>query len=253
MAFWDFFSDKPKEKLPPGKKTPYHGDLAKTAILQRLFQTPKQLRDQKWIEEFLVTVPDAAFRATDPQVAKGPDGFPYFILFLPHAYQTFEAYTIRHMKDDFLLSAGYGIIINPKGSEADWVFSYGDVVNFHIAGEFYSSVDGSLELQGKTAIDQSGQMAISQPSESYLPKLTRSVLRDFLKAMGVDNPKIMLVTQTIDGKPVQELAFNVYPQDFPTTRHYDFTVKNLAWYLPRHYTIMTIPKNNPFEKNFTEL
>jgi hypothetical protein len=238
MAFWDFFSDKPKEKLPPGKKTPYHGDLTKTAILQKLFQTHKQLRDQRWIQEFLANVPDAAFRCTDPQVAKGPDGFPYFILFLPEAYRTFEAYTIRHMKDDFLLNAGYGIMINPGGSDTDWV---------------YSAIDDSLKLEKAKTIDPSGQMSISPLSESYLPKLARSVIKDFLKAMKVEHPKVMLVTQTIDGQPVQELAFNIYPQDFATTRHYDFTLKNLAWYLPRHYTILTLPKNNPFEKNFVDL
>lgn len=253
MAFWDFFSDKPKEKdLPPGKKTHYQGDLSKTDILNKLCQIPKAQRDERWREKFLSNVADAGFRCANPQMIKGPDDFPYFILILPGPFQNFQAFTIRHMKDDFLLDAGYGIVINPQGNQADWVFSYGDIVNFQVNGEFYTGAIRPHPEDGEL-MNQTEQMQISQPSEKYLPKTVRSVIKDFLKSMGVEKPMVMLVTRNIDGVMARDLAFNIYQQDFPTTKHFDFTLQHLAWFLPRHYSVLSFPKANNFESRFAEL
>jgi hypothetical protein len=254
MGFFDrFFRDKEKEKdLPPGKKSHYQGDIAKTNLLQKLFEVPKERRDSGWQQQFLANVADAAFRCANPQVIKGPDDFPYFILHVPEPFQNFQAFTIRHMKDDFMLDSGYGIVINPKGNAADWVFSYGDIVNFHISGEFYSP-ENFQAIQKEETLTKDEQMLVSQPSEKYLPKKTRVIIRDFLKAMGIQHPKVMLVTRKINGSPIQELAFNIKPTDFPSRRHFDFTIEHLSWYLPRHYIILTFPNETDIEKSFAEL
>lgn len=253
MGFLDNFfrSQKKDDDLPPGKKTHYQGDLTKTNIIQQLFKTPKEARDAVWQQKFLANVADAAFRAAQPQVIKGPDGFPYFILFIPEAFQNFQAYTIRHMKDDFLLDSGYGIVVNPQGNAADWVFSYGDIVNFHITGEFYSPSQVPLQRQETLLADE--KMMAGAPSEKFLPKQARAIIRDFLKSMGIAQPKVMLVSRNINGKPVQELSFNVTQGDFPTQRHYTFTMEHLAWYLPRHYSVLTFDGYNEFQKNYVDL
>jgi hypothetical protein len=252
MAFWDFFSDKPKVELPPGKKTPYQGDMKKTSMLYQLFAIPKERRDENWMKNFIANVADAGFRCSEPQVIQGPDGFPYFMLFLPNQYQPFQAFVIRRMKDDFLLEAGYGIVINPHGAQsyADWVFSYGDIVNFHINGEFYTSIhipefeDDELNY---------GDVQAEQPSEKFLPKQARLVIKDFLKSQGMQLPKILLLTKNIDGCRVQRLVFNLYLENFPTTRHFEFTMNHLSWFLPRHYKILQLPSANKWINNFTDL
>ena len=252
MAFWDFFSDKPKVQLPPGKKTPYQGDMGKTTNLYKLFAIPKERRDETWMKNFVANVADAGFRCGDPQVIQGPDGFPYFILFLPNQYQPFQAFVIRRMKDDFLLEAGYGIVINPHGSQnaADWVFSYGDIVNLHVNGEFYTSVhtpefeDDELML---------GDLVAERPSEKILPPQARVVIKDFLKSQNVQEAKILLLTKNIDGCRVQRFVFNLYPDQFPTTRHFDFTMNHLNWFLPRHYKILQLPRDNKWLSYFSEL
>jgi len=249
MGFWDFFSDKPKVELPRGKKTPYQGDMAKTDALYKLFAVPRERRDENWMKLFTANVGDAGFRCGEPQVIQGPDGFSYFILYLPNQYQPFQAFVIRRMKDDFLLEAGYGIVIDPKGQYADWVFSYGDIVNFHINGEFYTSTPTPEQtdeefLQG---------VAVSEITEKYLPKLTRAVIRDFLRSQKIMTPRVLLFSKVIEGVNVQRLAFDLYPKDFPTNRHFDFTMNHLAWFLPRHYKIIQLPAANNWQHSFTNL
>jgi hypothetical protein len=252
MAFWDFFSDKKKDDLPPGKKTHYQGDLVKTDILNKLFQTPRTERGAEWKQRLFANVADAALRCANPQIIKGPDDFPYFILFPPDPYQPFQAYTIRHMIDDFLLDSGYGVVINPKGNQADWVFSYGDLVNFHINGEFYSN-STTPQIEDKEILEKDEKILISQPSEKYLPKKARSVIRDFLKSMGIEKPQVMLVTRTINEIPVQELAFNLQASQFATAKHFDFTIEHLSWFLPKHYIILTFPEGSAAQTGFSDL
>jgi len=79
------------------------------------------------------------------------------------------------------------------------------------------------------------------------------VIRDFLKSQGIPDPKFLLFTKNIDGSRVQQLAFNLYPKDFPTTRHFDFTMNHLIWFLPRHYKILNLPAANSWTNNFTSL
>jgi hypothetical protein len=250
MAFWDFFSDKQKVELPRGKKTPYQGDMSKTDALYKLFAVPKEKRDEHWVKNFTTNVADAGFRCGEPQIIQGPDGFPYFILHLPNQYQPFQAFVIRKMKDDFLLEAGYGTVINPHGSYADWVFSYGDIVNLQVNGEFYTSVptpehDEQEFLQG--------DVVVSEISEKILPKQTRLVIKDFLKTQGMKDPRVLLFTKNIDGIRVQRLVFDLYPKDFPTIRHFDFAMNHLIWFLPRHYKILNLPAANNWTNNFTSL
>jgi hypothetical protein len=252
MAFWDFLGDKSKTQLPPGKKTPYYGDLAKTDIITGLLKTPTDQRDNNWRKQFLSNVSDAAFRSVDPQVVKGPDGFPYFILFLPSQYQPFEAFVIRKMKDDFLLDAGYGVIINPKGSEAEWVFSYGDILNFHLNGEYYSPIVIPAE-QKEIILNQGEEIIAGQPSENFLPRPARVIIKDFLRSVGIERPKILLLTRIVNGQPQQELSFNVYPESFPSPKYFEFTMSHLPWFLPRHYRIVSFPKGNQFENSFADL
>jgi len=252
MAFWDFFSDKKKDDLPPGKKTHYQGDLAKTDIIHKLLQTPKTERNAEWKQQLFANVADAAFRCVVPQMIKGPDDFPYFILFLPNAYQTFQAFTIRHMTEDFLLESGYGVVINPKGNQADWVFSYGDIVNFKINGEFYTTITAP-QIEEKEMVKKDEELLIAQPPEKYLPKQARAIIRDFLKSMGIEKPQVMLMTRIINGATVPELAFNMQPKDFPTLKHFEFTMEHLSWFLPKHYKIPDFPETGRPGTGFIDL
>ncbi|MBL0008443.1 MAG: hypothetical protein IPP25_15030 [Saprospiraceae bacterium] len=51
---------------------------------------------------------------------------------LPESGTAFECYVLSHMVDDFLFERGWGVVINLKGNQPDWLLTYGDVVNYKL-------------------------------------------------------------------------------------------------------------------------
>lgn len=163
-------------------------DISKTQIMLDLFAVAVEQRDDKWEKEFFENVQAASFACGTPQVTVGPDRFPYFALSTPEPYQAFESFCIRNLKDDLLLEKGIGIAINPKASSVEWVFSYGDIVNLHLNKEFYTET-GNVEIENEETIKKDEKVLMAQPSESYLPKQTRKVIKKFYKRMELNNLK----------------------------------------------------------------
>ena len=200
MGLFDFLKTKSKpanETSKPNNARP-ECDITKTQIMVDLFAVPADQRDEIWQQTFYENVQTASFACGNPQIFNGPDGFPYFVLTTPEPHKPFESFCIRNMKDDFILDKGFGVAINPSESSVDWVFSYGDIVNLHLNNEFYSK-KASIEIQNVEIIQKEEKVLIAQPSESYLPRQTRQVLKSFLQSIGVKRPKLMMVCRTIDG------------------------------------------------------
>ena len=246
MGIFDFLKKKkPAEEIPATETTvkqePYLGDLSKTDVIYQLVQTPPSERDETWRETFLANISEASFRCGDPQIVTGPDGFPYFQLFLPEPNKSFQCYVIEKMKDDFLLASGFGVVINPNSSSADWVLSYGDVLNYHLNRTFYTTTETSFSkaIQDET-ITENEKVMIGQPSEAILPKQTRHLIAEFLETNGVKNPKISLMMRhRQDGNGVeQDLVFNLTPNNFEDEQTYRTVMQTIGWFLPRHYSFV---------------
>lgn len=60
----------------------------------------------------------------------------------------------------------------PRGEDADWVFSYGDIVNLSLNQEIYSVPDHD-PLPEYYATDEEEKVMIFQPSEEYLPGIVK--------------------------------------------------------------------------------
>ncbi len=249
MGLFDYFKKKENQKEvlkteKPLKKEnePYLGDLTKTNNLYRLVQTPQNERDDVWKQVFLENIVKASFRCGDPQVIMGPDGFPYFQLFLPEPNKSFQCYVIERMKDDFLLASGYGVVINPSQNGADWVLSYGDILNLHLNKTFYTM--GATPFSSETnteTIAEKEEVLIGQPSEALLPQQTRQLLANLLKLNGINNPKILLLMrhkQGEDGGATQDIVFNLTEKKFADENTYRSVMQAISWYLPRHYSIV---------------
>lgn len=237
--FYQFFS------MPP-----YLGDLEKTNILYELFEIPKEKRDESWKQNFLANVDTASFRCSDPQIIQGPDGFPYFVLYLPQLNKEFQCFVLEHMKDDFLLEKGVGVVIGPKGTSAEWIFSYGDIVNYHLTGQFYypenqQNVSDSGETQVK--------VMLGQPAENYFPKAARAVLRNYLASFHVLEPKILLMIRSTAQGNLREVVFNLTPEMFESPEYYVVVMKKIGWFLPRHYIYSSVGSNSNFERSFMPL
>jgi hypothetical protein len=254
MGLFDFLKtkDKPTEKTIQQKADRPECDITKTQVMVDLFQTPQSERDDKWRQTFYENVQSASYACGNPQTFTGPDGFRYFVLKTPEADKPFESFCIRNMKDDFLLDKGFGVAINPRDNAVDWVFSYGDIVNLHLNKEFFTKTD-TVELENVETIKKDEQVLLAQPSESYLPRQTRLILKSFLQSIGIKRPKIIMVCRKVDKQVIQELAFNIFPEDFPSVEHLNQRLKQISWFLPKHYVVLSLPKGSNFTSNFADL
>jgi hypothetical protein len=243
MGLFDFLlANRKQASAHTTNAVPYLGDLSKTNRIYTLVQVPRAKRDADWEYAFLENVSAASFRSGNPQVQLGPDGLPYFQLFLPEPNKSFQCYVIDQMKDDFLLAAGYGVAINPTKTGADWVFSYGDILNLFLNKEFYTDTETSfIKAENGVKIDENEKIMVAQPGENLLPKQSQQIILNFLKESGIKTPKIsLLMRHQKNGKGmVQDLVFNIDEQSFDNEQHYQRIVQKLAWYVPKHYTFMT--------------
>lgn len=253
MALFNFFktTNKKEETNQINVDRP-ECDITKTQTIVDLFQIPQEQRDDDWQQKFYENVQTASYACGNPQIFKGPDGFPYFVLRTPEPNQPFESFCIRNMKDDFLLDKGFGVAINPKENSVDWVFSYGDIVNLHLNKEFFTKVD-TPEIQNEETIEKDEKVLLAQPSESFLPSQARKMIKSFLQSIRIKRPKFMMVCRTIDGQVIQELAFNIFREDFQSIEQLNYRLKQISWFLPRHYVILSLPKDSNFTGNFADL
>ncbi|MEX6690669.1 hypothetical protein QTN47_24395 [Danxiaibacter flavus] len=248
MGLFDFLKKKEQpqtvfktEKSVPKETEPYLGDLNKTDIIYRLVQTPRNERDEKWQQTFLENIGQASFRCGNPQVITGPDGFPYFQLFLPEPGKSFQCYVIERMKDDFLMTSGFGVVINPTPNSADWVLTYGDILNLHLNKTFYTTTETPFSRDSNDeTIAENEKVMIGQPSETILPRQTRQFIAEFLKRNGVKAPKVLLMMRhRKGGKGVsQDIVFNLTPANFKDENTYRSVMQTIGWYLPRHYSFV---------------
>ena len=254
MGLFDFLKtkDKTPEKTDQTKIDRPECDITKTQLMIDLFQIPKEQRDDNWKKTFYENVQTASYACGNPQTFTGPDGFPYFILKSPEPNKPFESFCIRNMKDDFLLDKGWGVVINPKENSVDWVFSYGDIVNLHLNKEFFTKTD-NVKIQNEETLKKKEEVLIAQPSEAYLPKSTRLALKSFLQSIGIKKPKIMMVCRAIEGQVIQELAFNIFREDFQSIDQLNYRLGQISWFLPRHYIVLSLPKEANFTEGFADL
>lgn len=221
---------------------PYYGDLEKTDIIANLLSVPKEDRNESWTRDFITNIPTASFRCGDPQVIAGPDGFPYFQLFLPEPNVPFTCYVLDRIKDDFLLDRGFGVVFNLVNGEPDYVLSYGDILNWHLNKEFYTEHSAFSKENTDEVIVEDEEVLVGQPNENILPNYTKKLLGDYLRLNGVKDPKMaLMMRKDKNGQEFsQDLAFNIGPENFENDDVYRAVMRNLSWYLPRHYSFVGI-------------
>lgn len=213
--------------------------LEKTQSIATLLAVPKEERNEDWLAQFMHDLPEASFRCGNPQVMAGPDGFPYFQLFVPEPGEEFQSFAIEKMISEFLLERGYGVIINPGAGEPDWVLSYGDLLNYSLNGSFFTyDSHFSKSSDADEVVGEGEEIMVGQPAEDILPQQTRNLLKDFFVLNGIEDPKVLLMVRKKGEEMIQDLAFNLTPDFFETETHYRNMMQTITWYLPRHYSLI---------------
>lgn len=253
------FAEPVKETAPavapakPAEKEGYLGDLQKTQIITELLLIPREQRDENWVDRFLYNLPAASFRCGNPQVIAGPDGFPYFQLLLPEHGKEFQCFVVEKMIPDFLVERGYGVVLNPGSGQPDWVLTYGDILNYHLTGGFFTMESNFSNKDTPEEVISGGEeVMVGQPSETILPLETRKLLKDFFQLNGIEDPKVMLMMRKNGEEVNQDLVFNITPEGFESEQHYRNMMQTVTWYLPRHYSIVGL-RDDHMENGFMPL
>ncbi|AIM37907.1 hypothetical protein ACFX5U_14130 [Sphingobacterium sp. SG20118] len=230
------------------------GDLSKTIIINSLLETPFKERDENWVAEFLGNIGESTFQLAESELIIGPDGYPYFQLENAPKDQNFQAFVIKYKLKTFLLKKGMGLAINTHQEQPDWIFTYGDIVNYFLNNEFYSDESIFSKKTEETHIDKDEKILIGQPSETILPQDLRHNLREYLVNMGVKEPKIMLIARNYEDQSLvsQDLVFNITPTMFQSEQDFKQIMSSISWFLPRHYSYMGIDEQT-IENGFMPL
>ena len=261
MGLFDFLKSKQNNQPQPAPVIALQGecDIEKTAVVAALLKIPRDKRDDSWYKSFYENVATASFQCSSPQVLTGPDGFSYFILKTPEINKPFESFCIKNMTAQFLLHNGWGVVFNPQeDSSADWVFTYGNIVNYHLNKEF-TSVTEEAEIENiefkKTvgSIKKAEKVFVAQPSESYLPNATKHALKTFLQSKGIKRPKLMMISSAADGKVARKLVLNIHPEDYPVTSKLDYLMQQVGWFLPNNYILVPLSKHSELASGFHDM
>ncbi|MCY4779530.1 hypothetical protein ORI89_07700 [Sphingobacterium sp. UT-1RO-CII-1] len=223
------------------KANEFLGDLENTVIINKLMETPFHERTEIWRDNFLASIATCNLKLAKNEVVMSDDGFPYIQLQTVQTEEKFRSYAIIHQLDT-LLNQGFGIVINPQNDKPDWVFSYGDLVNLKLNGEFYTYKSVFSNINEYSSIGKDEEILVGQPSETIFPSYLRHQIRDFLHYSGLRNAKIMLIARnyTDEEKASQDLVFNIMPTQFATEHEFNTIMNTLQWMLPKHYSFFGV-------------
>ena len=227
-------------------------DITKVGPLLALLETAPTERNAQWLTQFYVSIVDASFRCETPQIFTGPDGFPYFSLLSPDPGKEFDSFCLCNLVGP-ATEDGFGIAINRRGNNVDWIFSYGDLLAFRLTGNFRDASDVHAEPPKKIMLEKAETVLTGAPSETYLPSYARSAIKGFMRrSLGIDEPQVFLMHRAADPRPMQ-LVFSVFREQFETEEQYFLVLNHLSWFLPRHYSITGIPMSSDLRNNFVPL
>jgi hypothetical protein len=229
-------------------------DLAKTDQVVKLLDTPRDQRDDAWQDAFQEAIVDASMATAPEQVIQGPDGFGYFVLRRPPVGESFSAFCVSHVLET-CTNRGLGIVIEPAGSSAEWVFTYGDLFSLRAYGSFRgdpSDADGPRAGPVAGVLEKETQVMVGAPSEQLLPAWARRVLASFLKTVAkVDDPRVLVLMES--QRLGRNLVFNVYPEDFPSEQQYQGILNALGWFMPPNRRVIGMSRTAGLEKSFVPL
>jgi hypothetical protein len=203
-----------------------------TDSLQPLLETPIERRDVEWENKFLSSFPEAKITLLFQDPKPGPDQWPYLFV------QTGGAENARDVLG-WLSSRGIGLAVNPQKNTPDFVLTYGMIWNFRETGKFLS--DAPPRTPGTFELKPGQQVLTGPPSETFLPKYVRAILKQFLLDQGVYAPKVLMVS--VDPKADQknyDLCFSLEGLGNPPESEHKGLAEALSWFLPAHYSIALI-------------
>lgn len=202
------------------------------ATYEELLKTEIKDRGDKWETEFLAELPKARVRVMNPEPQEGPDHWPYLMVESGGADDpAMDDQMINLLQ--WLSTRGIGLVINPLKPAPDYVLTYGMLWNFRERGEFLTA-NPNPSKEGRFEIKPGQQLYVGNPTEQYLPKYVRSLVRQFLVDQGVLAPKVLLVSQD---NVNFDLCFSIESLKSPPAHEHANIAEALSWFMPAHYNV----------------
>ena len=226
-------------------------DVSQISKINALFMIPAASRDANWYESFQLTAPNASFKLDSPNLVVGPDNRQYLSLRSPEPNIGFEAYSIHNLAETALLN-GVGVVLNFIDGQADFVFRYGDLLDYAWNKRFF--VFDSKKPVLTEEVEALGQeFMVGSPSESYFPTAARKVIKKHLESKeNLNNIGVLLRIK--GGKtPTRELIFSIYPEDYSDKNQLKIILDRIAWFLPSDYILSSASKTPAFTHHFSPL
>ena len=194
-----------------------------------LVQRPESQRDEVWEKEFLQGIVTTKVEVVKERPEQGPDGWPYLLLRTGTERGQLFTQVLQ-----WAYTRGVGLALNTHKMMPDYVFTYGMVWNFAETGRFVS--DAAPASPGDVVLSSGTATLIGPPTEKYLPRYVRDVLRGFLQAQGFARPR-MVVISSADYKTV-DLAFSLESLGEPPEARHASLAESIHWFLPMHYSLV---------------
>lgn len=196
-----------------------------------LISIPVEERDSDWEMLLLREFPKQKVAILHPDPKAGPDGWPY----LHVSTSSPEAEEPADRVLDWLSTRGIGLVLNPDKEAPDFVLTYGMIWNYRLRGALMSQA--AERKSGEFRLQPGSQVLTGTPSESYLPKFARAVIKQFFLDQGVYAPKILLVSE--DQKNF-DLCFSSESLGQPPTQEHMGIAEAISWFLPAHYSVAIV-------------
>lgn len=200
--------------------------------IEEILSVPVDERDEAWELSLLRLLPKAPARVLAPEPTQGPDHMPYLMV------EVGQGETEDNMLNilAWLSERGIGLVLNPQKPIPDYVLSYGMIWNFRERGEL-------LTYTGKTPSGSfdivAGQEVLTgNPSEAYLPKYARRMMKQFLLDQGMLAPKVLMAS--FDKGENYDLCFSVESLKSPPVEEHNSIAEALAWFVPAHYSVSLV-------------
>lgn len=199
-----------------------------------LLKTDSESRDVNWENQFFhaFTASNVSVLSADPQ--NGPDSWPYLLVeFNEQSDESVQKII------DWLHTRGIGLVLNPNKDYPDYIFTYGMIWHFKETGLFYKTHEQITN--GVVEIKEQSKVYYGAPTEEFLPKYVRGILKEFFRDQGLLRVKILMLSN--DNKQF-DLAFSLESLGNPPTKEHQSIAEAISWFLPPHYSLLLISEKN---------
>jgi hypothetical protein len=206
-----------------------------TSEFNKLLQIDANLRDNAWEAQFFAGFIHQPLRIVHSSPQAGPDGFSYLLAEIADGPGEPAAQVVN-----WLSSRGIGLVLNPRKTYPDYVFTYGMLWNFRERGEFQTRVVRSA-IEARVEFKSGQQVWVVQPTASYLPADARTLLKQFFLDQGLLRPRVVLVSAD---QAHYDLAFSIESLGQPPEIEHRGIAEAISWFLPAHYSVALVSEKN---------